>query len=72
MSTVSMERLETDTQNFKENIDPLIGGTDIIIFAFGADINNGGEYTGNVKFEYLKSQAMIIIAMWTLTNILYR
>ena len=26
-----MERLETDTQNFKENIDPLIGGTDIII-----------------------------------------
>ena len=56
MSTVSMERLETDTQNFKENIDPLIGGTDIIIFAFGADINNGGEYTGNEKFEYLKSQ----------------
>ena len=56
MSTVSMERLETDTQNFKENIDPLIGGTDIIIFAFGADINNGGDYTGNEKFEYLKSQ----------------
>ena len=22
----------------------------------GADINNGGEYTGNEKFEYLKSQ----------------
>lgn len=56
MSTVSMERLETDTQNFKENIDPLIGGTDIIIFAFGADINTGGEYTGDEKFEYLKSQ----------------
>lgn len=56
MSTVSMERLETDTQNFKENIDPLIGGTDIIIFAFGADINTGGEYTGNEKFDYLKSQ----------------
>ena len=56
MSTVSMERLETDTQNFKENVDPLIGGTDIIIFAFGADINTGGEYTGNEKFQYLKSQ----------------
>ena len=56
MSTVSMERLETDTQNFKENVDPLIGGTDIIIFAFGADINNGGEYTGDEKFDYLKSQ----------------
>lgn len=56
MSSVSMERLETDTQNFKENVDPLIGGTDIIIFAFGADINNGGDYTGDEKFEYLKSQ----------------
>ena len=56
MSTVSMERLETDTQNFKENVDPLIGGTDIIIFAFGADINTGGEYTGDEKFQYLKSQ----------------
>ena len=56
MSTVSMERLQTDTENFKENVDPLIGGTDIIIFAFGADINGGGEYTGDEKFNYLKSQ----------------
>ena len=56
MSTVSMERLETDTVNFKENVDPLIGGTDIIIFAFGADINHGGDYTGDEKFNYLKSQ----------------
>ena len=56
MSSVSMERLMTDTQNFKENVDPLIGGTDIIIFAFGADINDGGDYTGDEKFEYLKSQ----------------
>ena len=56
MSTVSMKRLKTDTQNFKENVDPLIGGTDIIIFAFGADINQGGEYTGDEKFDYLKSQ----------------
>ena len=56
MSTVSMERLQTDTTNFKENVDPLIGGTDIIIFAFGADINNGGAYTGDEKFNYLKSQ----------------
>lgn len=56
MSTVSMERLITDTNNFKENVDPLIGGTDIIIFAFGADINSGDVYTGSEKFEYLKSQ----------------
>lgn len=56
MSNVSMERLITDTQNFKENVDPLIGGTDIIIFAFGADINSGQDYTGEEKFDYLKSQ----------------
>lgn len=56
MSDVSMERLITDTQKFKENVDPLIGGTDIIIFAFGADINKGEDYTGEEKFEYLKSQ----------------
>ena len=56
MSSISMERLQTDTENFKENVDPLIGGTDIIIFAFGADINTGGEYTGDEKFDYLKSQ----------------
>ena len=50
-----MERLQTDTTNYKENVEPLIGGTDIIIFAFGADINNGGVYTGDEKFNYLKS-----------------
>ena len=28
----------------------------LLSLLFGADINNGGEYTGNEKFEYLKSQ----------------
>ena len=52
---VSMERLQTDTENFKANVDPLIGGTDIIIFAFGADLSQAEDYSGE-KFEYLKSQ----------------
>lgn len=56
MSDVSMERLVTDTESFQENVDPLIGGTDIIIFAFGADINAGEDYTGEEKFDYLKSK----------------
>ena len=34
---------------------PLIGGTDVIIFAFGTDITNDQEYSGD-KFEYLKGQ----------------
>lgn len=55
VSQVSLERLQADTQKFKENIDPLIGGTDIIIFAFGADLAGTEDYSGE-KFEYLKSQ----------------
>ena len=52
---ISLERLKTDTEKFKENVDPLIGGTDIIIFAFGADLTQMEDYSGE-KFEYLKSQ----------------
>lgn len=51
----SLERLMTDTEQFKENVDPLIGGTDIIIFAFGTDLTSGEEYSGE-KFEYFKGQ----------------
>lgn len=52
---ISMERLQRDTQKFKENVDPVIGGTDIIIFAFGADLNQSEDYSGE-KFEFLKGQ----------------
>ena len=55
VSQISLERLQADTQKFKENVDPLIGGTDIIIFAFGADLTSVEDYSGE-KFEYLKSQ----------------
>lgn len=52
---ISMEKLQADTQKFKENVDPLIGGTDIIIFAFGTDLTQVEDYSGD-KFEYLKGQ----------------
>ena len=55
VSQISLEKLQADTQKFKENVDPLIGGTDIIIFAFGADLTSVENYSGE-KFEYLKSQ----------------
>lgn len=55
VSNVSLERIQADTQKFKENVDPLIGGTDIIIFAFGADMSGVEDYSGE-KFEYFKSQ----------------
>ena len=52
-----MEWLRTDTQKFKEFVDPLIGGTDIIIFAHGQDLAAWNEiYSEAEKFQYLKSQ----------------
>lgn len=54
VADVSLERLQRDTEKFKENVDPLIGGTDMIIFAFGADFIQGGEYYGD-KFDFYKS-----------------
>ena len=52
-----MEWLRTDTQKFKEYVDPLIGGTDIIIFAHGQDLAAWNEvYSEAEKFQYLKSQ----------------
>lgn len=50
---IDLEHLKTDTQKFKDNVDPLIGGTDIIIFAFGTDLTVQEDYSGD-KFEYLK------------------
>ena len=55
VSQISLEKLQADTQRFKENVDPLIGGTDIIIFAFGADLAGAEDYSGE-KFEYFKNQ----------------
>lgn len=49
---VSLDRLMADTERFQENVDPLIGGTDIIIFAFGTDLTQYNEYSGE-KYEYL-------------------
>ncbi len=45
-----------DTERWLENVAPIIGGSDIIIFAFGADIADWEEYTtDNEYFNYLKS-----------------
>ena len=51
---IDLNHLQTDKGKFQENVDPLIGGTDIIIFAFGTDLTEQADYSGD-KFEYLKS-----------------
>lgn len=53
---ISLERLKTDTDKWKSNVEPVVGKTDKIIFAFGADLAGVEGYAGNEKFAYLKEQ----------------
>ncbi|MCD7736018.1 MAG: polysaccharide deacetylase [Lachnospiraceae bacterium] len=47
----------TDTERWKSNVETIVGETDIIIFAFGADISNWEEYSeDNEYYVYLKEQ----------------
>lgn len=52
----SLEAIQTDTQKWLDYVKPIVGDTDMIIFAFGSDI---GDWTGyasdNDKYNYLKS-----------------
>ncbi|MCC8052105.1 MAG: polysaccharide deacetylase [Clostridiales bacterium] len=52
-----LEGLQTDTERWKNNVETIVGETDIIIFAFGADISNWTEYSeDNEYYIYLKEQ----------------
>mgnify|MGYP002508059766 CR=1 FL=1 len=54
----SIERIQADTQKWKENVEPLVGPTDTIIFAHGQDLAEWttGYTPDNAKFNYLKEQ----------------
>ena len=57
----SLEGIQTDTEKWLNYVSPLIGGTDVIIFAFGADLGDWTGYTtDNEKFNYLKNQGFDI------------
>ena len=52
----SAEDLETDDKKWKANVAPILGDTDMIIFAFGADIGDWEGYSSdNPKFQYYKN-----------------
>ena len=55
-----LDKIKTDTDKWKANVETIVGPTDIIIFAFGADIGSWEGYSGNEKFDYLKSQGFNI------------
>ncbi|MCD7832628.1 MAG: polysaccharide deacetylase [Lachnospiraceae bacterium] len=52
-----LEGTMTDTERWKSNVETIVGETDIIIFAFGADISDWTEYAeDNEYYVYLKEQ----------------
>lgn len=38
--TVGLEAMQKDTQRWLDNVAPVVGDTDVIIFAFGAEIGD--------------------------------
>ncbi len=58
VGSVSLERLQNDTVRWRENVEPIVGATDTIIFAHGEDLA-GWEQNyedGNEKYNYLRDQ----------------
>lgn len=54
VSNIEMERLKTDTEKWETRVKPVVGDTDILIFAHGADLVPWYEkYDGNANYEYL-------------------
>ena len=55
------ERTVTDTERWLNYVAPIVGNTDVLIFAFGADIGDWQPYTDdNPFFVYLKQQGFSI------------
>mgnify|MGYP002544797542 CR=1 FL=1 len=53
----SLESIQKDTEKWLSYVAPLVGGTDMIIFAHGQDLADWHDYSSdNAKFAYLKSQ----------------
>lgn len=57
----SLDQVKQDTERWQNNVAPIVGNTDVLIFAFGADIGDWHPYThDNEYFDYYKSQGFDI------------
>ena len=54
-SGTTIEQFKTDTDKWEDRVEPLIGETDTLIYAFGGDIGGVQDYSGQ-RFDYLKSK----------------
>lgn len=62
---VGIDGVMKDTQRWLDNVATVVGSTDVIIFAFGADIGDWQPYTSDNPVFYLseKKKASIFSAM---------
>lgn len=51
----SLSQIQSDMNKWNDEVVPILGNLDIMVFAQNSDINSGILYSGN-KYEYLKSQ----------------
>lgn len=58
MTKRSLGAIKSDTKRWKADVEPVVGKTPMLIFAFGADIQKGVKPygKGNAKFAYLLKQ----------------
>lgn len=53
----NLSSIKTDTEKWKENVEPIVGETDIIVFAHGQDLEDVGAYSKtNEKYQYFRSE----------------
>lgn len=56
-----LEGLQRDTERWLNNVETIVGDTDVVIFAFGADLGDWQPYTHNNElFDYMKSKGFNI------------
>lgn len=52
-----LEKLKVDNEKWKDNIAPIVGKTDTIIFAHGQDLQSKGDYDmENEKYQYFREE----------------
>lgn len=60
MAENGKEQIAKDTQRWKDEVAPIIGDTDVLIYPHGADISDFHPYDENPKYDYLKQQGFRI------------
>lgn len=61
VTQADLSHIQTDTEKWENYVKPVVGDTNVIIFAFGADIGDWqGYFADNEKFNYLKSKGFDI------------